>query len=68
MFKNSVVVESYSTLSAQATVFFGWEREIGVPVAVKQYSKSELPGLNRELVIYTHIENWRKEQALLQSK
>ena len=54
-YKRNVVVDSHSTSSAQATVFFGREADIGIRVVVKQY-KVNLSGMYREIKIFTELE------------
>ena len=54
-YKSKVLVDSYSSNSAQATVFFGREADIGIRVVIKQY-KLNLSGMYREIKIFTELE------------
>ena len=53
--KSKVCVDSRSTSSAQAIVFFGREADIGIRVVIKQY-KLNLSGMYREIKIFTELE------------
>ena len=54
-YNSKVIVDSFSTSSAQATIFFGRETDLGIRVVVKQY-KVNLSGLYREIKIFTELE------------
>jgi hypothetical protein len=61
-FKQEVEVERQTSLSTQATVFFGRERNTGLRVVLKQYRQSMLKGIFRELKIFTMLENTRNKE------
>ena len=59
-FHNKISVESFSSKSAQAKVFFGRETNLSIKVVLKQY-KTNLKGLYRELKLFTELERLKHE-------
>ena len=59
-FQKQIKVESHSSESSQAAVFFGRETNLGIRVVLKQY-KSNLHGIFREIKIFTEIERNKEE-------
>ena len=62
-FKDDIRVESYTSSSTQATIFFGREVYTGIKVVLKQYTKNMLKGMLREIKIHTLLENVRVQLA-----
>ena len=54
-YSKSIKVDSYTTDSAQAAVYFGRHTDLGIKVVLKQYN-SNLSGLFREIKIFTELE------------
>ena len=59
-FKKQIKVESHSSESSQAAVFFGRETNLGIRVVLKQYS-SNLHGIFREIKIFTELERKKED-------
>ena len=55
-FENDITVERVTENSAQASIFFGYEKNCGVKVVCKQYSMQKIRGIFREIKIFTHLE------------
>lgn len=63
MFKHNMIVESYSNKTAQALVFFGREKTLGVRVVLKQFAGSRRKASVTELKIFTQLEGLRQQQT-----
>ena len=63
-FKDEITVERQTSVSTQATIFFGRDNNTGLKVVLKQYRKSMLKGIFRELKIFTMLESLRGDKVM----
>jgi serine/threonine protein kinase len=61
LFKDEIHVESFSTKSSQALVFFGREKSLGVRVVLKQYVGSKKKSIMAEIKVFTLLESLRQQ-------
>ena len=54
-------MESHTTDSAQAAVFFGRHTDLGIKVVLKQYN-GNLSGLCREIKVFTELERFKTKE------
>ena len=62
-FADQIIVERSSTSSAQATVFFGRETNMGFKVVLKQYTGNTFHEIIREIKLFTQIEKQRHKSS-----
>ena len=61
LLKDKIIVDSSSSQSMQAKVFFGREPNLGIKVVLKQYT-NDLRGMFREIRIFTELERMNKRK------
>jgi len=61
LFNNEIVVESYSSKSSQALVFFGREKSLGIRVVLKQYIGTKKKSIMAEIKVFTLLESLRQQ-------
>ena len=62
LFHSHIKVENSSSKSSQATVFYGRETKLNIPIVIKQY-RGRLQGMFRELKVFTEIERVKHKVA-----
>ena len=63
LLKDKIIVDSSSSQSMQAKVFFGREPNLGIKVVLKQYT-NDLRGMFREIRIFTELERMNKRKCV----
>jgi serine/threonine protein kinase len=63
LFKNDIIVESSSSESAQATVFFGRDATLLIRVVLKQYAGVKKKAIMTEVKVFTLLEQARQQES-----